>query len=668
MTLATRAAIFIGLMLLMLLALFAAGQTARTSLSDALAYITGPAWDTADGAMETSILIEREMLLMAEMYTRQSLNSDALTTNRRETTDTLQRMIDAGLLDSRLTDRISQDITAFRQSGNQVEQAYARFSAQKQRLDESAERLVSLSEAVEEQGDQAMEKLADSDISLSWSSGLEQRWMAADGAMEASIGFYRQLHILEKMISAGVSQPLKESLQEATSFLNNGRDSIVASHYLDIPAPAEFGDQSMALAYSQLVDEHNRNLSQNINSLTELQQALKRFNQDSSQLLQSLGEVEEQADQQVEGQTAALDSLRATTGTIMLSIMVLCVVTLALTAYYLHRKVLTVLHDVASSLSEISEGDGDLRRRVNCDQRDELGSIARSFNRFVEKITTLVQAANQSSDELGKGIQACCELSGSLSQEARQTANGSIDITTSLTQIEVSAADIARGAVKVADETHQTESLAGSSKQEMERMISINLSLQKELEQTSEQILALKDQVSGINQLAGVIADISEQTNLLALNAAIEAARAGEQGRGFAVVADEVRNLANRSAESSHQIADVISDVVSCTHKAVERMAGCSASAGTSTTVSQNAGATLNRIVEHMQVINSEVHMVATAAEEQSSTLKHVSGYMQEIAQTAQRSSKEADDMLTINNTLSQLTKTLETSMKHFRL
>lgn len=668
MTLATRAALFIGLMLIMLLALFGAGQVARTSLNDALTYITGPAWDTADGAMETSILIEQEMLLMSELYSRQSIDSNALQTTRKEATDALQRMIDAGLLDTSLTSRISGDLNNFRQSGQQVEETYARFSRLKQAVDESAAELIRLSEIVEDEGDQAMEKLETSGVSISWNTGLEQRWMAADGAMEASIGFYRQLHILEQMISQGTSQKLQDALLDATGFLTNGRDSLVASHYLDIPAPSGFSGNTMAAAYSRLVDEHNQRLRACVTSLSELQQALNRFNQDSEKMLSSLAEVEEQADQKVEGQADALAALRTTTATIILSIMILCVLVLGMAALYLHRRVLSVLNDVASSLHEISEGDGDLRRRIRCDRHDELGSIARSFNRFAEKISVIVQSANQNSAELGNGIKTCHKLSDNLSHEARNTASGSADITGALSQIEISASGIARGAAKVADETHQTETLAGSSKQELTRMISSNLSLQQELEQTSQQILALREQVSGINQLVGVIADISEQTNLLALNAAIEAARAGEQGRGFAVVADEVRNLANRSAESSHQIANVIGEVVASTQSAAQRMSACSASAGAGTAVSQSAGETLNRIVEHMQVINSEVHMVAAAAEEQSTTLKTVSADMQEIARTAQRSSDEAEQLLQINHTLNKLNATLDASMKQFRL
>ncbi|WP_430459899.1 methyl-accepting chemotaxis protein [Thalassolituus sp. LLYu03] len=669
MSLAKRATLFVTLLLILFVSLFSAGQYSRTSLSNALEYITGPAWDAADGSMETAILVEREMLLMHELYTAQELNTRQMDDIRREASDAFGRMVASGLLEANSVSALESGLNAFYQAGDDVRSAFAAFTTERARMNANAERLVTLSEQIEEAGDQEMEALENEpDRLLSWADGIAGRWMAADGGMEATIGFYRQLHVLERMINDGVSPALETQMEEATGFLNNGRASLIASQRLNGPAPQGFSGGTISSAYSQLVDAHNLQLSKTIAHLRDMQQALTGFNNASAHLLETLQTVEAQADAKVEGETANLDHVRTTTGTIMVSMLALCLALLAAATWYIRHRVLGSLRELASTLREIADGDGDLSRRVDGRQQDELGTIGRSFNRFVEKITQIVRSVDRNASDLGGGIQSCVSLSASLSRETASTATVSNAIMEALAQVEGGADNIASGCIRVADETHKTETLASSGQQQMRQMISANQKLTTDLQSACQQVVSLQDQVNGINQLLGVISDISEQTNLLALNAAIEAARAGEQGRGFAVVADEVRNLANRSAESSRQIANVIGQIVEGTNEAADKMSESSRRADEGSGISQQAGETLSQIVRHMKTINGEIHMVASAAEEQSSTLKAVSADMQNMVATARQCHDEAAEVEQVNQRLDSLKHALESTMRQFRL
>ncbi|MFP6789226.1 MAG: methyl-accepting chemotaxis protein [Thalassolituus sp.] len=669
MSLSQRSTAALAILITLLLGLFFAGQYTRNELVTTLDYITGPAWDTADGAMEATITIEREMLLLNQLFAGENIDIQQLKTAQTEAEEALNRLRLANLLDPQLITNIDSQLAQFHQAGNSLQASYKDYRSALATFDAHTVKFVAFSAIAEEEGDAAVESIAaDPSYPISWDTGLAEKWQAADGGMEASIGFFQQMYFLARMTSDGVSESLQAQLNEAISFQREAVKEMLASGLFDNSAPAAYGVGSMAKIYQENLQQHVQLLNQVVVTLKNFQQQKIAYSQTSEQLLDHIGKVEEKADQQVEGRIAGIAEQQSAASATMMMILVGCLSIFIFVGYYVKTRVIKTLLEITYSLHQVANGDGDLTRRLTYNKQNELGDICRSFNSFSEKIAVIVQEVNTKSEQLAAGIDTCVNLSQRISQETASTANSASGVSKAIEQVQDGATEIARSCTHVAEETRQTESIVGRGKTEVSNTVRDTLSLVDVLDESSDLIRNLKAQADRIDRLVTVIGDISEQTNLLALNAAIEAARAGEQGRGFAVVADEVRDLATRSASSSREISEVIRTIVDSTHKAVDNMSTSAERARLSVAASQAAGVTLDQVLDHMKTVNEQIHTVAAAAEQQSQTLLGVTSDMGKMTGIAQQSSNEAIEAVNVNKHLSSLSQTLDQTMQQFKI
>jgi len=279
--------------------------------------------------------------------------------------------------------------------------------------------------------------------------------------------------------------------------------------------------------------------------------------------------------------------------------------------------------------------DGDLRVRMEVNGHDDLAAIAQALNTAVEQMRDSLQGVNRESQQLDGTVQ----LLGSQARDAldaveQQQAQMS-QIATAATQMAATAQSVAQSCEQAAMEAQQTREVALGSNQRSERTSASMRQLSSRLGDSAAALQQLREQTQQINRVVEVIKSIAEQTNLLALNAAIEAARAGEAGRGFAVVADEVRSLSKRTQDSTQEIAQTVENLQRVVGQSVTLMEdACNQADGDIGSVLA-MGDDLQNIVDSVQRVSDRLAQIATAAEQQAATADEVSGNIQQVDQAA---------------------------------
>ncbi|PUA28684.1 MAG: chemotaxis protein [Cellvibrio sp. 79] len=315
-----------------------------------------------------------------------------------------------------------------------------------------------------------------------------------------------------------------------------------------------------------------------------------------------------------------------------------------ITVYILIRSlVLAPVDEVTRSLATIADGGGDLTRRLPTDSQNEIAALAHNFNRVMEHIADIIRNVVQVNDKVRTNVNTMSSATESTVNSTSQQLREIELVATAVEELSASATEIARHAGDTAERTNATSILAE------EGNTIVNLSLENvnrltgQIESTAQKIQVLKNNSVNIGSVMEVIRTIAEQTNLLALNAAIEAARAGEQGRGFAVVADEVRSLAQKTRSSTEEIESIIVQLQRAADEAHQAMSTSTSSARETIDTASKVGSALDKIRANIGIINDMNHQIATASHQQSSVANEVSknitaihGLSENVVQNAQ--------------------------------
>ncbi|MCC4794138.1 methyl-accepting chemotaxis protein [Vibrio lentus] len=306
------------------------------------------------------------------------------------------------------------------------------------------------------------------------------------------------------------------------------------------------------------------------------------------------------------------------------------------------NKLLQPFVEVAELLQQIGKGGGDLTLRLDDSRHDEIGQIAKGYNQFVQYLSDLLKDVSNTGQQISESIQSVDRMAQSMEQDIKQQTSQIEQVATAIHEMGASSDEIAQNANGAADSASRASGAINIGQKSVTVTSESIEHMNQQLDDTTAIVNQLAQDANSIDTVLDVISGVSEQTNLLALNAAIEAARAGEQGRGFAVVADEVRTLASRSQASTEEIRGIIEQLQQRTQQAVAAIE-TSTTLGTNCRVeASNSEQQLSSISDSVDEMNAMNMQIASATGQQSNVINEISPHISGISEIA----RESDNMI----------------------
>lgn len=323
---------------------------------------------------------------------------------------------------------------------------------------------------------------------------------------------------------------------------------------------------------------------------------------------------------------------------------------------------------VVDMLRDIAKGEGDLTKRIEITGKDEIGELASWFNIFIDKLHSIISQVTNNTIRVASAAGQLSSTSEQMAAGFEEVAAQAGTVATAGEEMAATSTEIAQNCSMAAQGSQQANKAAMNGAKVVEGTVQVMNRIAGRVRETAQTIDGLGDRSDQIGEIIGTIEDIADQTNLLALNAAIEAARAGEQGRGFAVVADEVRALAERTTKATREIGEMISAIQNETRGAVGIMEESVKEVENGTFEAAKSGQALQEILDQINSVAMQVNQIATAAEEQTATTAEISNNIQQITGVVHETAKGAQESAHAASQLSHLSGELQSLVGHFKL
>jgi methyl-accepting chemotaxis protein len=374
------------------------------------------------------------------------------------------------------------------------------------------------------------------------------------------------------------------------------------------------------------------------------------------------------AESEMEDDTLTSQQAYSAARNIMLILTFMAIAAGIVMAMYIALSISGSLQKLVNRLEDIAQGEGDLTIVVDESDKDETGDLARAFNKFVTKLHKVISEVTDSTDQLSTAAEELSTVSQLTGQGVEKLSGETEQVATAMNEMTVTVQEVARNADQAASSAVEASSHAEKGGNVIKETVASVSRLTGEIDKSSEAIHKLKADSENISSVLDVIKSIADQTNLLALNAAIEAARAGEQGRGFAVVADEVRSLAQRTQQSTSEIELMIDKIQSGTINVVESMEKSREQTLQVVGKIDETGHVLTLITSSIVSINDMNCQIATAAEEQAAVAEEINRNVVNVQELTTQSAASTSQASTTSHELAKLGEALKNQVRQFKI
>ena len=345
-----------------------------------------------------------------------------------------------------------------------------------------------------------------------------------------------------------------------------------------------------------------------------------------------------------------------------------CLVVLLVSSGLLARSIFSRIANITARMKDMAEGEGDLTQRIEVSLQDELGNLAKWFNDFMIKMQATMSRVAATTTQLASASEKISASTAEQSAGAKVQNDQTIQVATAMEEMSATVSQISENSVKASDAARKASATAGDGSRTVDQALASMREIAQSVGDTAAKVEALGARSEQIGRVVGVIDAIAEQTNLLALNAAIEAARAGEQGRGFAVVADEVKKLAQRTARATKEVAEMIHSIQSETRNTVDAMQLGTRQVEAGVLTTTKAGESLQQIMQSAERVGDMITQIAAAATEQSAATQQVNSSLDQIAKVARETAHGSGETATACQDLSKMAQELKALLAGFKL
>ena len=604
-----------------------------------LSEVSGPTWTTAGKSLEGACNTGEQMRHVGELLRTNDTRTLADVTEHGE----LARAdFDKAMAAERLPAEQLAKFRAVRDDYSHKLSALLDRHASWTRLHDafsaSSAALVAFGPELETIGDGQVEDLEKSpDTNIAWNSGLNKKWEAADGCMEASIGMLGALFHLERMRNGAPADDCRKQMEESLKSQEEATARMLATGAFDVPSAA--GDGTLANKSRTCTATFGKDIRAYFDETVALAAAETAYARSAEKMIDLSIEVAGVASQGMSARSAEAEAQAGKSLSVIAGTAAIASFAAIGLAFVLVRGIVRPLRTVGSALEDIASGEGDLTRRLDDSRADEFGVVARNFNAFAAKIAKSIDAVRTQTHDLAGGAEKINETSRTIANDASEQAATLEQVTASIEELSAMVAKSAQSSVNASGiaERARTDADGGTARM-------------KELVSAMDGIRTSSEKIASIIR---VIDEIAFQTNLLALNAAVEAARAGDAGRGFAVVAQEVRSLAMRSAEAARDTAALIEE------------SGTRAETGVK--LVGDVEDVFGRIVGGSREVAQLLTSISSASREQADALKGVAGSMQEIDQTTQANAAASEELAAAASETTDQVGSIKGTLAQFR-